>query len=37
MKKGMIFAVVLTIAAVSVISGVHFTPWAYEAGPKPGG
>lgn len=37
MKKGLIFAVVLTIVAVSVIAGVHLTPMGYEAGPKPGG
>ena len=37
MKKGLIFAVVLTIAAVAVVTGIHFTPMVYEAGPKPGG
>ena len=37
MKKGLFFAVVLVIVAVSVIVGVHLTPMVYEAGPKPGG
>jgi hypothetical protein len=37
MKKGLVFAVVLAIVAVAVVSGVHLTPMAYEAGPKPGG
>lgn len=37
MKKGLVFAAVLAIVAVAVITGVHLTPMSYEAMPKPGG